>query len=351
MPQGLDVAIAATVILLSLGALAAYIVIGGPRLSADVQHVIKQVVAADTPSVLRGETGYTSSGSIRLWYEDLRPEGQETGTVLLLMSMGGDALMWPRSFIDELLDAGFRVVRFDQRGTGLSDWMRTWERKSAYSLSDLANDALAILDHLHIERAHACGLSLGGMVAQELAIQHPQRIASLVLISTSPDVTDTSLPTMSTGYLLRTLGRSLPLLRYRIAGGEENLVKERIAKLALVERDPSPADVRDIAQHVIYDLRCRRGVNAFAVVQHQAAAAVSRQRRALLPEIKVPTLVVHGECDPIFPIEHGRRLMQLIPAAKALFLPDVGHVVLYPPMPAVLRSIVDHLRMAAGSPG
>src|SRR5690606_19472688 len=246
------VAITGVLLLLSLAALVAYIRFGGPRLSADAQCVIKEVVSEDTASLLRGRTGYARSGSIQLWYEDLTPEEPEAGTVLLLMSMGGDALMWPRAFIDALRAAGFRVVRFDQRGTGLSDWMKRWKRKNAYSLSDLADDALAILDHLGIERAHVCGVSLGGMVAQELAIQHPSRIASLVLLSTSPDVTDESLPTMRMSYLLRTVWQSLPLVRYRMAGGEENLVKERIAKVTLVQPDPPLEDVRDLAQHVIY---------------------------------------------------------------------------------------------------
>jgi pimeloyl-ACP methyl ester carboxylesterase len=332
---------------LSLAALAAYLAFGGPRLSGDAQRVIKEVVSQDTASVLRGQTGYAQSGPIRLWYEDMTAEEPEAGTVLLLMGMGGDALMWPRAFIDSLLAAGFRVVRFDQRGTGLSDWMENWKRKDAYSLGDLADDALAILDHLGIERAHVCGLSLGGMVAQEMAIQHPRCVASLVLLSTSPDATDESLPMMKTGYLLRTVTQSLPLLRYRMAGGEENLVKERIAGVMREQPNPPLEDVRDLAQHVIYDLRCRRGIHFSAINQHRAAVVVSRRRSALLPDLRVPTLVVHGERDPLFPIDHGRRLAQLIPSAKALFLPDMGHVLLYPPKAPVMQAIVDHLREAA----
>ncbi|HVL39292.1 MAG TPA: alpha/beta hydrolase [Fimbriimonadaceae bacterium] len=338
--------IAGTLPLLSLAALAAYIAFGGPKLSPEVRRVIKEVVSDETTSVLRGQTGYARSGSIQLWYEDLTPEQPEAGTVLLLMGMGGDALMWPRAFIDVLLAARFRVVRFDQRGTGLSDWMDGWNRKNAYGLTDLADDALAILDHLEIEQTHALGLSLGGMVAQEMAIQHPRRVSSLVLISTSPDVTDASLPTITTGYLLRTVAQSLPILRYRIAGGEENLVKERIAKVMLVQPHPPLEDVRDLAQHVVYDLRCRRGIHASAVLQHRAAAAVSRPRSALLANLRVPTLVIHGERDPMIPIEHGRRLAELIPSAKSLFLPEVGHVVLYPPIPTFMDAIVDHLGRA-----
>lgn len=333
--------------LLGLTALVGYVAFGGPRLSADTDRVIDEVLSGEVRSVLRGASGYAHSGHIKLWYEDIPPVVPERGTVLLLMGMGSDALMWPRAFIDVFLDAGFRVVRYDQRGTGLSDWMEAWEPEHAYSLTDLTTDALAILDHLEIARAHLCGLSLGGMVAQELAIQHPARVASLVLVSTSPDVTDETLPTLSTGYLLKTVWESLPLLRYRIAGGERNLIKERVAKFAMVEPNLSPESVREIAEDVLYDVRFRRGVHASAVVQHQRAAAISRKRGALLAELQVPTLVVHGEEDPILPIAHGRRLAETIPSARALFLPNEGHVLLYPPRPVVTRAIVDHMRTAS----
>ena len=129
-----------------------------------------------------------------------------------------------------------------------------------------------------------------------------------------------------------------------MAGGERNLVKERIAKVTMVHPAATPEEVRDLAQHVVYDLRCRRGINPSAVFQHQAAASVSRPRATLLAELRVPTLVVHGESDPIFPIEHGRRLAMLIPSAETLWLPGVDHVVLYPPRQEVMRAIVEHLR-------
>lgn len=77
-----------------------------------------------------------------------------------------------------------------------------------------------------------------------------------------------------------------------------------------------------------------------------ATSPMTRLRSALLAEVRMPTLVVHGERDPIFPVEHGRRLVQLIPSAKGLFLADAGHVLLYPPMPVVMAAIVDHLRIA-----
>ena len=196
----------------------AYVVFGGLRIPEHLRRVLTEVVESDLPELVEGRSGFARSGAIRLWYEDLDPKAPEEGTVLLLMSMGGDALMWPRAFVDDLLGAGYRVVRFDPRETGRSDRVEDWRRKDAYTVVDLAEDAVALLDHLEIDRAHVCGLSLGGMVAQELAIRHPGRVDSLTLMSTSPDVTDESLPSLTTRYLLASAWKGLPLLRYRIAG-------------------------------------------------------------------------------------------------------------------------------------
>jgi pimeloyl-ACP methyl ester carboxylesterase len=336
-------AIAGVLLLIGIAALAAYIAFGGPRLAPEMLCVIKDVASGETPPIVRGRNGYAHSGPLQLWYEEIPSPEPEVGTVLLLIGMGADSLMWPRAFVDALLAAGYRVIRFDQRGTGMSDWMDAWQRKDAYSLGDLAEDAVAVLDHLDIRRAHVCGLSFGGMVAQELAIQHPDRVDSLVLMSTSPDVTDESLPFMSISYLLGVFWKSVPILRYRIAGGEENLVKERIAKLTIALPGSTLAEIRDLAEHVVYDLRCRRGFHASAVRQHQAAAAVSRPRGKLLESLHVPTLVIHGEVDPMLPIEHGRQLAKLIPGAETLWMSGVGHVFPYPDMPMVMRTIIGHL--------
>jgi pimeloyl-ACP methyl ester carboxylesterase len=334
--------------LVAIGAVAlgAYVLFGGPRLSADVLRIIEEVTESEVPELVEGQTGYASSGSIKLWYVDLSRASPEKGTILLLAGMGGDALIWPRSFVSAFLDAGYRVVRFDQRGTGLSDWIETRQRKDAYTVGELAEDAFAVLDHLKINHAHVCGLSLGGMVAQELAIRHPDRVDSLTLMSTSPDVADRTLPSLSTSYLLSAAWKGLPLLRYRIAGGEKNLIKERIAKTIALGLSPSHDEVRDMAQHVVYDLRKRRGLHLAAMYQHQTAAAISRPRGNLLAHLRVPTLVIHGETDRILPVEHGRRLVSTIPGAQGLWLKDVGHVFPYPGMSEVMTAIFSHLDSA-----
>ncbi len=335
------------VVAIGVAALIAYASFGGPRIPPGLRRAIDDVVASEVPELVEGEAGYASSGTVRLWYEDRRPPTPEVGTVLLLTSMGGDALMWPRAFLERLLGDGFRVVRFDQRETGLSDRVEGWRRTCAYTVGDLAEDAVAVLDHLEIDRAHVCGLSLGGMVGQELAIRHPDRVASLVLMSTSPDVTDTSLPTLSTRYVLTSAWKGLPLIRYRIAGGEANLVAERVAKMLAFGLRPSAEDVRDLGQVVLYDLRKRRGINLVAAYHHQVAAAASAPRGAALANLHVPTLVVHGDADPIFPIEHGQRLASTIPGARGRWLEGAGHGFPYPDLDGVMDTITEHLRRVA----
>ncbi len=330
---------------LGLLALVAYLLLGGPRLPAETGAIIERVSERDLSHVVSGTTGYAEGSGVRIWYEDRRPAGEETGVVLLNFGMGADGLYWPPSFMAALGEAGFRVIRYDQRGTGASDWLEDWQRDEAYSLEDMADDVLAVLDACAVEQAHLVGLSLGGFVAQEVAIKAPQRVVSLTLMSTAADPTDESLPGPKVWAILRSVLPSLPLMRYRLLGGESNLVKERIAKsIAYVGLDN--LDIETLAEQVLYDLRHRRGLNLKALRQHQAAVTITRSRYPLLKELAVPALVIHGTEDVLLPFEHGQKLAELLPKARLLVLDGVGHVFPYPDMPAVMEEIVSHLRHA-----
>ncbi len=318
---------------------------GGPKLPPDIDAVIDRVATSDLEDVVGGETGYAGPRGVRIWYESIASEGAEKGVVLLNLSIGGDALFWPPSFLRALTRAGYQVIRFDQRGTGASDWLGDWSRQQPYPLSDMAEDAVAVLDALHVAKAHVIGLSFGGFIAQEIAIGHPERVASLTLMSTAADPTDATLPTMRIGPMLRAGLAGLPLLRYRLLGGEKNLVKERVAKVISVNGSDG-VDVEELARLVLYDLRFRRGINFRAIVQHQAAVTITRSRYPLLGGIRVPTLVIHGTADTFLPIEHAHELARMIPTAKHLWLDGVGHQFPYPDMPAVTAAIVAHLDSA-----
>ena len=334
---------------LGLAGLAALLAWRGPRLPPGTERTIARIRAGPVTGVVNGKSGYAQSGGVRIWYEALPPVGAEKGVVLLNIALGAGSLFWPPAFLRALSAAGYRVVRYDQRGTGASSWMTGWSRKHPYSLIDMANDAIAVLDELRIDRAHVLGLSLGGFVAQEVAIEYPERVHSLTLMSTSADPTDTSMPGPRTWPLIQSAIAGLPLLRYRLLGGETNLVKELLAGL-IAQGGHEPVDVEEWTRIVLYDLRERNGLNLRALLQHKAAVAVTRSRYPLLGTITAPTLVIHGNADAFLPIEHGHRLAAAIPSACGLWLKDAGHPFPYPDMREVIAAITSHLDAAAANP-
>lgn len=138
-----------------------YIFTAGPKLPLETDAIIDEVLNSDLPNVIIGETSFASSDGLNIWHERIAPEGTPNGTVLLIMSLGGDALHWPPTFVQAFVDDGYQVIRYDQRGTGMSDWVKDWNRKNPYSLADMAGDAVAVLDALEVKEAHVVGVSMG----------------------------------------------------------------------------------------------------------------------------------------------------------------------------------------------
>ena len=334
-------AITITILVLLMGLLI-FLYFSGPSLPVETDSIIEHVIAGETPNVIVGKTGLASSDGLDIWYEIIMPEVPPKGTVLLLMGMGGNALFWPPKFINALVNAGYQVIRYDYRGTGMSDWVINWDRKNPYTLRDLANDAIAVLDRLDIKQAHLIGLSMGGMVAQEVAIHHSTRVASLTLLMTSGYIGDPDIPGLSSRYFWSSLIKGLPLLKYRLIGGEKNLIKEVIAK-TITATGYEGLDIREIAELVLFDIRKRRGLNLKAIWQHQTAISISGSRLEGLKTLSMPALVIHGTEDQVNPIEHGKKLVEVIPNANGLWLDGVGHVFPVPNMEALLTKITAHL--------
>jgi pimeloyl-ACP methyl ester carboxylesterase len=317
-----------------------YIFIAGPKLPSETDAIIDEVLNRALPEQIVGETGFASSAGLKIWYEGIPPKGTPKGTVLLIMSNGGDGFFWSPSFMQAFVAAGYQLIRYDHRGTGMSDWVEEWDRQNPYSLVDMAGDAVTVLDALEVQEAHLVGVSLGGMVAQEVAINHPDRVASLTLIMASGDVGDPDLPSLSIRYLLESTLKKLPLLKYRIMGGEKNLIKERVAGYISLLGDEE-LDIQEIAEVILYDRRNRRGMNARAVFQHIMAVTGSGSRYEKLRALDMPTLVIHGKDDQLLPIEHGEKLVDIIPNAKGLWVDDMGHV--FPLPKALTKDILSHI--------
>jgi pimeloyl-ACP methyl ester carboxylesterase len=159
---------------------------------------------------------------------------------------------------------------------------------------------------------------------------------------TTGDATDPTMKILNTRYLLSSFIRSIPIIKYRIIGGERNLIIERILKMKLI-RGENSFDIKETAQQVLYDLRRRKGVNIRAVFQHFRAVAISGSRYDKLKNLRLPTLIVHGTNDEIFPIEHGKKLVELIPNAKFIWLDGVGHVFPIPNMDNIVVKVIENM--------
>jgi pimeloyl-ACP methyl ester carboxylesterase len=308
----------------------------GPVLPDDIDDTINVVMKSELPEFLQGDTGFVKSGDTRIWFESIGPTVVERGAVLLFMGISNDALGWPQGFIESLIDSGFRVIRFDYRGTGMSDWIEDW-KESPYALADLANDAVAILNTLGIKRAHLVGISLGGMVAQEFAIDHPERTLTLASIMSSGNIVDKSLPGISlkTTFDLIKIG-----LKYGIIPSEKNTIKLHVAARIILRGDAThDIDVRGTARQVLYNLRKRNGYNSEASRQHHQAVYRSGSRYEKLKDVQIPTLIIHGLKDPFIPIEHSKKLASILPNSTVKWFENMGHDV----PPALFEPLINAL--------
>lgn len=267
----------ALVLLVLLLGLLVYMFLGGPTLPPETDAIIGDVLRSELLEIITGKTGYATSNGLHIWYERISSDGPSNGTILLIMGNGSDALEWPPKFVRAFVNEGHHVIRYDHRDTGMSDWVEEWDRTNPYSTAEMADDAIAVLDALNVQKVHLVGFSMGGIIAQEIAIDSPERVASLTLMSTSGYVGGPDLPGLTSRFFIEYVIKGIPLLKYRMTDGEKNLIKERIAKtISVAGRDG--LDIRELAEVVLYNLRERRGIHIKGALHHRAAVSVSGSR-------------------------------------------------------------------------
>jgi pimeloyl-ACP methyl ester carboxylesterase len=245
-------------------------------------------------------------------YEGLSPNGHDdlawtatgNGTPLLLIAgLGHEGSSWWRS-VPQFAER-FRVITFDYRGLG-----RSGPAPSYCSTDDLANDAAVVLDAAGVDRALVYGFSLGGMVAQRLALRHPSRVGALVLGATTAGGAGAVPPSPAT---VANIWRGRFLSR---AAADEALIPHVYGERCR----------RENPERIAADLEHRRQQRFDANAHHgQMAAAMSHDAEAELPDIAVPTLVVHGALDRLMPPANGERLARRIPGAELHLVPHAGH--------------------------
>lgn len=264
------------------------------------------------------------------------PEGEP---LLLVMGLGGPMTWWDDRLCTLLADSGFHVIRYDNRDIGRSSRLSgrvglTQLAKAfiglrvtpPYTLSDLAADAVGLLDALGIERAHICGMSMGGMIVQTLAVEHPDRVRSVVSIMSTTGK-------RSVGWQHPSI---LPVL-LKPARGRAEYVKGGIAIERLIGSPGFPADVEATRKRL--EDTWDRGLWSAGVARQMLAVLTQPDRTTGLREVGVPFAVVHGLADKMVHVSGGRATSMAVPGAELLLIQGMGHDLPEPLWPTFLRVI------------
>lgn len=286
-------------------------------------------------------SGFANNNGIEIAYETLGDPANET--VILISGLGSQLVYWTDELCQHFIDRDFHVVRFDNREVGLSAKtagnppdveavMRGEGPPAPYTLSDMADDTVSVLDALNIDAAHVVGVSLGGMIAQTIAIDHPERVHSMTSIMSAPSRSSA------------------------IEDEPEEEQDEAVAKSLTVDlSDPETyVDLQVEGYRVTsgphFDPVYQRDIiqRSFDRCYHPAgwsyqmlAAVASGDRTAKLADLTMPTLVIHGALDPLIPPRAGKATADAIPGAKYLLIDDMGHNLPRPRWGEIADAIAD----------
>jgi pimeloyl-ACP methyl ester carboxylesterase len=280
-------------------------------------------------------------------------QGDPAGVPLLMINgLSGQLIDWSRSLLDALEASGFHVITFDNRDSGLSTKLdgvtvdvpaalhasrRGGEMPPVpYLLSDMAADAVGLLDVLGIERAHVLGVSMGGMIAQTVAIEHASRTRSLISVMSFTGEWEYGSPTREAGTVL---------LAPPPSDRDAYIANSELTRVWQSKRWFDAAATRRRAA-AAYD----RSFSPAGTPRQLGAIYASGSRADALAALTVPALVIHGRDDTLIPPAGGQRTAELIPSASLLLLADMGHDLPVPLEPTIVSAITNHARLADARP-
>jgi len=255
------------------------------------------------------------------------PDGEP---MLLIMGLGAQMTRWPVGLYEKLVARGFRVIRFDNRDVGLSQkfsgvpkiedvvgaMMKGQKPDIPYTLDDMAADAVELLDHLGIKRAHIVGASMGGMIGQLVVADYPERALSFTSIFSTTG--NPSLPPAKP--------EAMAVLTTRAPDPNENIdayLDHTVRNARTIGSPGYPFDEKLMRERLLSDVR--RCYEPLGVARQIGAVVANGDRRAKLAKIKTPTVVLHGDSDPLVPVEGGRDTAANIPGAELRIIPNMGH--------------------------
>jgi pimeloyl-ACP methyl ester carboxylesterase len=249
------------------------------------------------------------NGPVEIEYQTFGNDRPQT--ILLVNGLGSQMTRWPEAFCEKLVARGYRAIRFDNRDTGLSTWPT-----EAYTLADMADDAVAVLDAAGVKQAHIAGVSMGGMIVQRVVLDHPDRVLSMTSIMSATGAPGSLNSTPEAATVLNAAPPN-PQTDYEafVAHGVKN------ARIIGSPAYPWPDEelrARTIAEH-------GRAFNPPGVARQMTAIRGDGDRTAALAGVKVPTVVLHGADDPLVPKLGGEITAAAIPGAELRIIPGMGH--------------------------
>lgn len=268
------------------------------------------------------------ANGLRIEVDDQGPH--EGPVVMLIMGLGMQLIAWPQALVQSLLDRGFRVIRFDNRDIGLSQGfdhagvpnialaglrhLLHLPLRTPYSLNDMAQDTLGVLDALGVQQAHVCGASMGGMIAQHLAATAPHRVASLTLMMTTSGAR--SLPQPRWAVRRKLMSRPM-------GSGTDDAVEWIVNVLRVIGSPQYPSDEQAMRARALTSVQ--RAWHPAGSARQMLAIVADHDRTPLLSRIRAPTRIVHGIDDPLVPVACGQHLARHITGAETDFIPGMGH--------------------------
>ena len=267
------------------------------------------------------------NGSVEIEYQSFGDDRRET--VLLVNGLGSQMTRWPEAFCEKLAAKGYRAIRLDNRDTGLSTWPA-----DKYSLTDMADDAVAVLDAAGVRQAHIAGVSMGGMIVQRLALDHPGRVLSMTSIMSTTGEPSTMQPHPAAGAVL-TAPAPDPASDY------DAYLAHGISNARIIGSPDHPWTDDEIRNRVVAEHA--RAFNPPGVARQMAAVRADGDRTQALKALTLPVVVLHGADDPLLPKAGGEATAAAIPGAELRIVPGMGHDL----PPGLYDTFIDAITAAA----
>ena len=280
------------------------------------------------------QEGYAEENGVKIAYRDYGPEGSEP--ILLVHGLGAQLVHWPEHLINFLIKNNYRPIVFDNRDAGLSsrfsakpsfilDYLKYYLRlpmRSEYTLKDMSKDAISVLNVLKIKKAHILGTSMGGMIGQIICAMFSDRVKSFTLIASTASV-----PGPMNGPTKEV--QDVMLQRSKMINPTmEDVYQRELRWVSLIGMEGRDLTTEEFREDVINNYnRAKDKADGFGYARQLLAILASKNRIKRVKAIRVPTLIIHGEKDPVIDVKNAYRMVKLIPQSKLVVIPNMRHLI------------------------